>query len=55
MKDWYKRSKNITLRDGTEVKEYTLVFNTTETALAKEVERYFQEILDRDKELGGNE
>lgn len=50
MKNWYATSKDIKLIDGTKVREYKVVFETTELDLRNEVIEYLQKIMDRDKE-----
>lgn len=45
--EWYSCPHNITMKDGTEVKEYVLIFKTTDKSLAKEVETYFKSLMDR--------
>ena len=46
MSRWYRHSKNITIKDGTEAKEYTYVFETIDKELAFKVEKYLQGIID---------
>lgn len=46
MKEWYKHTDDITLKDGSKVKQYRLVFETTDSDLAEEVEKYFQMLMD---------
>lgn len=45
-KSWYKRSEDIELCNGTKVKEYHLVFETTDPVLAKRIEKFFQGLMD---------
>lgn len=50
MTDWHRVSKDIELKDGTKVKEYTLVLNTTDTNVVTYVEHIFQMVMDNQRE-----
>ena len=55
MSSWYRHSKNITLKDGAEVKEYTYIFETIDKELAFKVEKYLQGIIDEvNKKIEGD-
>ena len=47
MKSWYMRTEDLKLKDGSKVKKYHYVFDTTDKALAKEVEALLTDIMDR--------
>lgn len=47
MKSWYMRTEDLELKDGSTVKNYHYVFDTTDRALAKEVEALLTDIMDR--------
>ena len=50
MKSWYKVVDDIELKDGSTIKQDRLVFETTDKELSKEVEKFFQSIMDRSKQ-----
>ena len=45
MKWWNSYTDDITLKDGTVVKEYTITFRTTDRDIYKRIERFFQDIM----------
>ena len=47
MKSWYMRTEDLELKDGSTVKNYHYVFDTTDKMLAKEVESLLTNIMDR--------
>ena len=46
MKSWNSATEDITLKDGTVVKEYDIRFRTTDRKIYKRIERFFQDIMD---------
>ena len=51
MREWNSFSDDLTLKDGSVVKEYTIRFKTTEYEVYKRIEKFFQELMDEsDKE-----
>lgn len=47
MKGWHMRTEDLELKDGSTVKNYHYVFDTTDKMLAKEVEALLTNIMDR--------
>lgn len=46
MKSWNSATEDITLKDGTVVREYDIRFQTTDRKIYKRIERFFQDIMD---------
>lgn len=46
MKEWHSHTDSIELKDGTKIKEYTYVFQTTEHELADKIEKFFKDVMD---------
>jgi hypothetical protein len=46
MKSWNSAIENVTLKDGTVVREYDIRFRTTDRKIYKRIERFFQDIMD---------
>ena len=51
MKSWYKVINDIELLNGSTIKEYRLVFLTADKELSKEVEAFFESVMDRAEQV----
>lgn len=49
MRNWYSTSGNIKLKDGSQRKEYHLVFETDDKKVRERVEKFFQKLMDEVK------
>lgn len=49
MRAWNSATDDLTLKDGSIVKEYTIKFDTTEYDVYKRIEKFFQKLMDEKK------
>ena len=50
MRAWNSATDDLTLKDGSVVKEYTIRFVTTEREVYKRIEKFFQSLIDEKDE-----